>query len=349
MAIAAIAAQEQQTSQAVNLAPVRAQHNPGPVSPFSDIESWEVAQRMAKGLAYSSMIPDEFNIRRNPEAAISNCLIAMDVANSLSVKITTVMQNMYVVHGKPSFSASFMIARLNDSGRFSPLKFIWKLDKSGDKIGCHAEAKHLASGETLDGPEVTLEMAKAEGWGAKWKTMPEVMLRYRAAAFFIRLHASDVMMGFYSKEELEDEPAIVTATIEPAESRSAIDDLNRIASKNASESPKVFDVEPEPEKTKDDPAACEETGKTGKTDATQPPEKTPAPAEPGEKAPERAPEDTIPDFTPAQPQPRSYLKAAEPEKASASGKTMMERVEELKAQFAAKTKPRDESQRDLGI
>lgn len=342
MAIAAIAAQEQQTSQAVNLVPVRAQHNPGPVSPFSDIESWEVAQRMAKGLAYSSMIPDEFNIRRNPEAAISNCLIAMDVANSLSVKITTVMQNMYVVHGKPSFSASFMIARLNDSGRFSPLKFVWKLDKSGNKIGCHAEAKHLASGETLDGPEVTLEMAKAEGWGAKWKTMPEVMLRYRAAAFFVRLHASDVMMGFYSKEELEDEPAIVTATIEPAESRSAIDDLNKIASKNAPESPKVFDVEPESEKTKDAPAAYEETGKTGKTDVTQPSEKTPAPAEPEEKAPEEA----IPDFTPAQP--RRYRKAAEPEKASAPEKTMMERVEELKAQVAAKTL-RDESQRDLGI
>lgn len=347
MAIAAMAAQEQKTSP-VNLVPARAQHNPGPVSPFSDIENWEVAQRMAKGLAYSSMIPDEFNIRRNPEAAISNCLIAMDVANSLSVKITTVMQNMYVVHGKPSFSASFMIARLNDSGRFSPLKFVWQFDKAGNKIGCHAEAKHLASGETLDGPEVTLEMAKAEGWGAKWKTMPEVMLRYRAAAFFVRLHASDVMMGFYSKEELEDEPAILTATIEPAESRSAIDDLNRIASKNVQESPKVFDVEPEPEKTKDVPAACEETGNVGKTDMTQPPEKTPAPAGLEKKAPEKAPEDAIPDFTPAQPQPRSYRKGAEPEKASAPEKTMMERVEELKAQVATKTL-RDESQRDLGI
>lgn len=306
-----VIAQEQQNAKTVNLAPIRIQHNPGPVSPFSDIDSWAVAQRMANGLAHSSMIPDEFNIRRNPEAAIPNCLIAMDVANSLNVKITTVMQNMYVVHGKPAFSASFMIARLNDSGRYSPLRFIWKLDKAGNKIGCHAEAKHLASGEVLDGPEVTLEMAKAEGWGAKWKTMPEVMLRYRAAAFFIRLYASDVMMGFYSAEELEDEPEIVTATVEPLDSRSAIDDLNKIAEKKAQERADVSENEQEHAEAKDTTTACEEMPKTGKTGMNTVPEKQPlAP----EKTTEKDVKKTTPQPAPEPVQPlsqhRSYRKSA---------------------------------------
>jgi hypothetical protein len=48
-------------------------------------------------------------------------------------------------------------------------------------------------------------MAKAEGWynkaGSKWKTMPELMLMYRAAAFFARLYTPDLTMGFKTAEE----------------------------------------------------------------------------------------------------------------------------------------------------
>jgi hypothetical protein len=53
-----------------------------------------------------------------------------------------------------------------------------------------------------------MEMAKAEGWidktGSKWKTMPELMLKYRAAAFFGRLYAPEIMMGLYSADEIVD-------------------------------------------------------------------------------------------------------------------------------------------------
>jgi hypothetical protein len=64
------------------------------------------------------------------------------------------------------------------------------------------------SGAILEGPTVTMEMAKAEGWldkpGSKWKTMPELMLKYRAAAFFGRLYAPEIMMGLYSADEVVD-------------------------------------------------------------------------------------------------------------------------------------------------
>jgi hypothetical protein len=53
-----------------------------------------------------------------------------------------------------------------------------------------------------------MEMAKLEGWldkpGSKWKTMPELMLKYRAAAFFGRLYAPEIMMGLYSADEVVD-------------------------------------------------------------------------------------------------------------------------------------------------
>jgi hypothetical protein len=53
-----------------------------------------------------------------------------------------------------------------------------------------------------------MKMAKAEGWvsknGSKWQTMPELMIRYRAAAFFGRLYAPEIMMGMQTMEEVID-------------------------------------------------------------------------------------------------------------------------------------------------
>jgi hypothetical protein len=51
-------------------------------------------------------------------------------------------------------------------------------------------------------------MAKAEGWyaknGSKWQTMPEQMLRYRAASFFVRAYAPELSLGLATREEIED-------------------------------------------------------------------------------------------------------------------------------------------------
>lgn len=40
--------------------------------------------------------------------------------------------------------------------------------------------------------------------GSKWKTMPQLMLRYRAASFFSSLNCPELTMGIYTKEEIED-------------------------------------------------------------------------------------------------------------------------------------------------
>ena len=51
-------------------------------------------------------------------------------------------------------------------------------------------------------------MAKKEGWysksGSKWQTMPELMLAYRASAFFARVHVPEALMGISTAEENED-------------------------------------------------------------------------------------------------------------------------------------------------
>ena len=157
---------------------------------------FEHAQRIAKVLSSSDLVPTQY--KNN----VANTLVALEMANRMGASPLMVMQNLHIIHGRPSWGSSFIIASLNSCGRFSTLRFV------GDANKCKAVATDKATGEVLEGPTVSLEMAKAEGWltktGSKWITMPELMLKYRAAAFFGRLYAPEVLMGMQTTEEIVD-------------------------------------------------------------------------------------------------------------------------------------------------
>lgn len=167
---------------------------------FTSSASWELAQRVAKAFASSSLVPE---IYRGPQG-VANCLIALEMANRMGASPLLVMQNLYVVHGNPSWSAKFLIATFNQNGRFSALRYEWNKTRTE----CRAWAIEKASGDRLDGPLVSVEMAQKEGWstknGSKWKSMPELMLMYRAATFFVRAYAPELSMGLQTIDELED-------------------------------------------------------------------------------------------------------------------------------------------------
>ena len=170
---------------------------------FSDLRQFEAAQRMAKALQASNMVPANF------KNDMGSCLIALDMASRLNMNVLAVMQNMYVVHGKPAWSSQFIISSINQSGLFgSSLNFEFVGKENTDSYGCYAWALDKKTKEKIKGTTITIDMAKKEGWygkaGSKWKTMPEQMLRYRSASFFGRTYAPDVTMGIYTKDEVED-------------------------------------------------------------------------------------------------------------------------------------------------
>ena len=166
------------------------------ISPFNNIKSFELAQRMATALSRSTMVPMDYR------GSVANCLVAMEMAHRTGISPLMVMQNMFIIQGRPSWSSQFIIAVINASGRFSPLDFVF----SADGQECHCEA--IRDGKVVVGPTVSFEMARAEGWstkgGSKWKTMPDLMIRYRAAGFFGRVHAPDLLLGLYSEHESFD-------------------------------------------------------------------------------------------------------------------------------------------------
>ena len=158
------------------------------------------AWRFAEYLSRSQIIPAAF--QGNP----ASVLIALDMSNRMRRNPLEVMQAMHVIHGKPSFASSFLISLINSCGYYEPLRF--RLAGDGDSRSCVAWTVDKRTGEKIEGPAISIHIAKSEGWydrnGSKWKTMPEVMLCYRAASFFSRIYCPDLMGGFHSQEEAMD-------------------------------------------------------------------------------------------------------------------------------------------------
>lgn len=166
---------------------------------YSSSDTFKLATQMAKGLACSTIVPQQF--QRNE----ANCLIALEYANRLNISPMMVMQNLHVIQGRPSFSSSFLIAMINASGKYDiELQFDVKKDKDGKPLSCICWTEK--DGRRVEGITVDMEMAKKEGWlgksGSKWQTIPEVMLRYRSASFFARLNCPELALGLYTREEL---------------------------------------------------------------------------------------------------------------------------------------------------
>ena len=169
---------------------------------FFNLQGFELLQRTAKAFSSSDLVPNQY------KGNLANCMIAMDMAQRMGANPLMAMQNLYVVHGTPSWSSKFLIATINASGRFSSLRYEWKGEAGKDDFGCRAWAIEKETGERLDGIWVTWKMVNAEGWaaknGSKWKTMPDQMFVYRAAAFWQRAYAPELGMGLQTVEEAYD-------------------------------------------------------------------------------------------------------------------------------------------------
>jgi hypothetical protein len=193
-----------------------------PVSAFSSIEAFESIQRMAQLLSSSQLIPKEY------QKNVPNCVIAMEMANRIGTSPLPVMQSLIIVNGRPTWAAQWIIAAVNSTGKFSPLRFDISDEGPEEKVEytyfvdrkprkgaelihnrtCRAWCIEKATGERLQSTEISIRMSVQEGWfskpGSKWQTMPEQMLQYRAAAFFGRLYAPEVLLGMPTSDEARD-------------------------------------------------------------------------------------------------------------------------------------------------
>jgi hypothetical protein len=187
---------------------------------WSDRDAFELACRQAKVYASSTIVPEIY--RDN----LANCFIAMNMAKRIGADIMQTMQSLHIIYGKPGWSAQFLIATFNQCGKYSALRYEWTGEKGTPEWGCRAWAVEKATRERIEGPWVTLKLVRDEGWFdrkdkqgnfvSKWRTMPELMFHYRAAAFLVRTHAPELAMGLQTAEELSDSIIDITPQTEAA-------------------------------------------------------------------------------------------------------------------------------------
>ena len=167
---------------------------------WSNKEQFNQLLRAADMVSKTSIIPASY------QGKPQDCFAAIEMANRMGVSPMIVMQNMFVVKGKPSWAGQACTMFIKSCGKFKDVKHVYFGEKGTESRGCYVEATRIEDGEKVCGAEVTMLMAKAEGWtsNSKWRNMPELMLAYRASAFFARVHCPETMMGVQTYEEVED-------------------------------------------------------------------------------------------------------------------------------------------------
>ena len=162
----------------------------------ADERIWQLAKSKAVAMANlpDGMLPQTY------AGNIGACAIACDMTQRMGVSYLFVMQNLYVVHGQPTWSGKSCKALIDNSGEFAGrTRYRMEGQEGTDSWGCRLIGVDKLTGENVEGPKVTVKMAKDAGWwnknGSYWPKMTEMMLKYRAAAYFARAECPEVLMG----------------------------------------------------------------------------------------------------------------------------------------------------------
>jgi len=214
---------------------------------FLNVVKFEHCQRVAGMLVNSTMVPDHF------KGNMGNCMIALNLADRYGADVFMLMQTIYIVHGKPGLEGKMIAALINSSGKYSD-ELKYEMEESGQKTKknvsrpdrARAYATSSKSGEVVYGPWVSWETVEAEGWGAKWQTIPDLMFRYRAASFFANTNCPEVKLGMMTTDEIREIPSGDNLTEIEANANQVMVDIDE---ENVIDAETVDTVEPEKELT----------------------------------------------------------------------------------------------------
>ena len=186
---------------------ITTQNTDGESSIYQSQNSFEFAQRQAKSLCESNLVPQSYQGQKG----LPNCLVALEMSKRMNLSPLTVMQNLNIIHGTPSWSAQFISSQILGCGRFENFDYLVKGE--GETLEVQCIAKRVEDQKIVKGTAVSMKMARLEGWtrNSKYTSMPELMLRNRAATFFGRQYIPDLLLGVQTSEEVVDiQPLDVT-------------------------------------------------------------------------------------------------------------------------------------------
>lgn len=150
---------------------------------------WQTLLEMAGTLVQSGFLPNAIN---TPQKAVTIIL----AGRSLGIDEWAALSNINVIQGKPTISAQLMLALINRSGQLEEMVV------DGDAKMCTCLMKRFGRGSHVE--TFTMQDAVALGYANKdnWKKQPAVMLKWRAVSACARVVFPDVILGFYTPEEM---------------------------------------------------------------------------------------------------------------------------------------------------
>lgn len=247
---------------------VKTDNTPASTDLLSDFQAFENAQRIGKMLSQSQIIPASY------QNNLPNVIVAMEIAARNKLSPIVVMQNLNVIKGRPTWSSKYIIAALTTS-RVNNLHYetisngnVTVSGFGGNKtianLMCRAIANDKASGEERFGPWVSMKMAIDEGWygkdGSKWKTMPELMIRYRAVTFFANIFYPEITIGIDTEDSMSEAvpaPVVKKEAVEVGEITKPAEEAPTKPKRTKKEVKDNSDTKPEAEPKNDEPEAVE--------------------------------------------------------------------------------------------
>lgn len=206
----------------------------------ADTDSWtkvfaDVVE-LARGIAGTEFVPK--SLRDSVPATTAAILYGREVG----LPPMTALTQTHVIEGKPAISAEGMRALVLAAGH----KLV-VVETTG--ATCTMKARR-AGEQDWTALTWTIDMARAAGLAGKgpWKTYPRQMLQARCTTELVRLVFPDVIHGFRSTEELEDQgdvealPAGSSSTVQrrtPAPVKKAARGSGRVQSAAAAGPPRV--------------------------------------------------------------------------------------------------------------
>jgi hypothetical protein len=175
-------------------------HDSGQFATLFDTARFNQGWRVAQAFASSKMVPAHF------QGNTAGVFVVLHMATRMELDPFMVLQNMYMVHGKPGMETKLALALVNTRGPFAN-PIAWEFDNEENPKKCTAFGFLKSNGErrayTLEWDTVVKEKW-LDKEGSKWKTLPKLMFMYRSAIFLIRTVCPEVILGLSTFDELQD-------------------------------------------------------------------------------------------------------------------------------------------------
>lgn len=154
---------------------------------------------LAKAFSTSKLVPEHF------KNSVGDCYIAIGLAERYHMDAWSLMQEMYIIQGKPMMSGKLATAILNHS-LAEPLRPEYSGEGDERKVVVtgrpHGDEKPLS---------VDLKVKDAKTANDQWKKNPDQMLMYAGARMWGRRYTPDILLGIL----FDDEDVGQDATLQP--------------------------------------------------------------------------------------------------------------------------------------